>query len=158
MLAFSIGVLVLIAPMGIYFGHGGIGRGFGRGWSRCWKQLGLPQSGWPTDVLLPALGPLFGRGLDQVNVSHSWVGVVPGFLCCLVGRGLAQDVPFGDGVASLIFVDDFGIKPSLGCEEMLKFFKFPAVGDPSSDHMRWFGVLARGARNAEVVGSSLSEV
>ena len=71
--------------------------------------------------------------------------------------GLAQDVPFSVGVAFLVFVDDLGVEPSLGSEEMLKFFKLPAVRDPSSDHMRWFALLAWVAWNAEVVGSSLSQ-
>ena len=93
-------------------------------------EWGLAHSGWPTDVLLPDLGPLLGRGLNQVYVDNTRVDVVPGFLRCLVWGGLAQDVPFSVGVAFLVFVDDLGVEPSLGSEEMLKFFKLPAVRDP----------------------------
>ena len=119
---------------------------------------GLPGSGRPADVLLPGLRPLFGRGLDEVYVDDTWVHVVPRFLLGLMGWGFAQEVPFGDVVAFLIFVDDFGVEPSLCGEKVLEHFEFPSVRDSSCNHTRRPRLLFRCAWSAEVVGSSVAEV
>ena len=93
-----------------------------------------------------------------MDVDNSRAHVVPRFLCGLMGRGLAQDVPFGDGVAFLVFVYDLGVEPSLGCQEVLELFKLPGIRNSSDNHMRGFGHLVRSAWDAKIIGSTFPEV